>query len=79
MKISFIDFKASYLEIKSEIDDSINRVLESGQYIFGPELELFKREFSKYCGTKYCVGVNSGFDALSLVLRAWGIGNGDEV
>tara|TARA_Y100001970_G_scaffold294048_1_gene446241 strand:- start:2618 stop:3712 length:1095 start_codon:yes stop_codon:yes gene_type:complete len=79
INIPFIDFKSSYNDIKNEIDEAIKRVLKSGHYILGRETQLFEIEYAKYCGTKYCIGVNSGFDALSLVLRAWGIGNGDEV
>lgn len=78
-KIPFLDLKAAYKELKEEIDEAITRVLNSGWYIRGRELEAFEQEFAAYCGTKYCVGVSNGFDALHLTLRAWDIGVGDEV
>ena len=53
--------------------------MESGWYILGSEVSLFEAEFANYCGTKYCVGVGNGLEALFLVLRAWGIGFSDEV
>jgi len=77
--IPFIDLKREYAEIKEEIIQAISKVLESGQFILGEELEKFEKEFSNYIGVKYGVGVNSGSDALFLALRALGIGKGDEV
>lgn len=79
MKIPFLDIEKIYLELKDEIDDAINKVAKSGWYILGEEVKAFEKEFSKYCGTKYCVGISNGLDALHLTLRAWGIGDGDEV
>jgi dTDP-4-amino-4,6-dideoxygalactose transaminase len=79
MNIPFLDLKAAVDELRSEIDTAIARVLDSGQYILGDEVEAFEVEYAKYCGSKYCVGVANGLDALHLVLRAWGIGPGDEV
>lgn len=55
------------------------RVLRSGWYVLGPEVEAFEKEFAAYVGRKYCVGLNSGLDALTLSVRALGIGHGDEV
>lgn len=77
--IPFIDLKREYAEIKEEIIQAISKVLESGQFILGEELEKFEKEFSNYIGVKYGIGVNSGSDALFLALRALGIGKGDEV
>ncbi|HWR45840.1 DegT/DnrJ/EryC1/StrS family aminotransferase [Sporomusa sp.] len=77
--IPFLDLKAAYLEIKDEIDEAFRRVMNSGWYILGPEVEAFEAEYAQYCGTKNCIGVGNGLDALYLVLRAWGIGAGDEV
>jgi dTDP-4-amino-4,6-dideoxygalactose transaminase len=77
--IPFIDFKREYSFIKKEIDEAISRVLERGRFILGPEVENFEKSFARYCGTKYCVGVNSGTDALYLSLLCVGIGRGDEV
>lgn len=79
MSIAFLDLKIQYDEIKSEIDAAYKRVIESGWYILGEEVSSFESEFAKYCGTKYCVGVGNGLEALYLVLKAWGVGPGDEV
>lgn len=79
MKVPFLDFSNSYKELKTEIDLAISRVLESGYYIGGPEVESFESEYANYCGTKYCVGVANGLDALILALKACEVGHGDEV
>ena len=79
MKVPFLDLKAGYLELESEIQDAVNRVLSSGWYVLGPEVEAFEDEFSEYCGANYCVGVGNGLDALILALRAMDVGEGDEV
>ena len=79
MKIPFFDIDVTYRELKPEIDEAIQRVLNSGSYILGKEVEAFEREFAEYCGAKYCIGVSNGVDALHLILRAWEIGEGDEV
>lgn len=79
MNIPFLDLKTPYLELKYELDEAYRRVMESGWYILGKEVEAFEDEFAFFCGVKYCVGVSSCLDALHLVLRAWGIGKGDEV
>jgi len=78
-KIPFYDIGESYQELKSEIDSAVTKVLSSGWYILGKEVTSFERDFAKYIGTKYCVGTSNGLDALFLVLKAWGIGAGDEV
>lgn len=72
-------FLHSYLEHKGEIDLAIHAVLESGNYILGNEVRLFEEEFAKYTGVKYGVGVANGTDALTLALKACGVGRGDEV
>jgi dTDP-4-amino-4,6-dideoxygalactose transaminase len=79
MNIPFLDLKAAYLELKPELDAAYQRVMNSGWYLLGQELEAFEAEFAAYCETKYCVGVGNGLDALHLILRALGIGPGDEV
>jgi dTDP-4-amino-4,6-dideoxygalactose transaminase len=79
MKIPFLDLKASYLELKPELDDAYHRVMETGWYILGEEVSGFEKEFADYCGVKHCVGVGNGLEALHLILRAMGIGPGDEV
>jgi dTDP-4-amino-4,6-dideoxygalactose transaminase len=78
-KIKFLDLTAQYKSIKREINRAIKRVLESGQFIGGKEVENFEKEFAKFCGVKYAISVNSGTDALFLSLKALGIGPGDEV
>ena len=77
--IPFLDLRAAYLELKDEIDAAIGRVLDSGWYIGGGEVESFEAAFAAYCQTAHCVGVGSGLDALELALRALEIGPGDEV
>lgn len=79
MKVQFLDLQAPYLELKAEIDAAYLRVMESGWYILGKEVEAFETEFAAYCETKYCIGVGNGLDALHLILRAMEIGAGDEV
>jgi dTDP-4-amino-4,6-dideoxygalactose transaminase len=78
-QVPFLDLRVAYLELKSEIDAAIARVLESGWYILGPEVEAFETEFATFCEAAACVGVANGLDALHLALRALGIGPGDEV
>ena len=79
MRIPFLELKLTYLELKDELDAAWHRVMDSGRYLFGGELESFEQEYAAYCGAKHCVGVGSGLDALHLALRAWEIGPGDEV
>jgi len=71
--------KASYIAHKDEIDSAITRVMESGQYILGPEVAAFEKEFAAYIGVAYGIGVSSGTDALHVALRACGVGEEDEV
>jgi len=77
--IPLLDLHAQYMSIKQEVDEAITRVIEKSDFILGSELESFESEFAAYCGSKCCIGVDSGLSALELVLRAWGIGAGDEV
>ncbi|MGA2753422.1 MAG: DegT/DnrJ/EryC1/StrS family aminotransferase [Terracidiphilus sp.] len=79
MKVLFNDVKAAHVAIASELDAAIQRVLRSGRFILGQELETFEAEFAAYCGVKHCVGVASGTEALQLALLACGIGPDDEV
>ena len=79
MKVPFLDLGAAYRELQSEIDAATARVLASGWYIGGPEVEAFEAEWAEYCGAAHCVGVGNGLDALVLALRACGIGPGDGV
>lgn len=77
--ISFLDLGAAYREIKPEIDAAMQRVLDSGWYILGPEVEAFEAEWAAYCGSAHAVGLANGLDALILALRALDVGPGDEV
>lgn len=79
MTIPFLDVHAAYLEDQAEYDAAYQRVMGSGRWILGHELQAFEKEFARYCGREYCVGVGNGMDAISLALIACGIGNGDEV
>lgn len=78
-EVPFLDLRDSYLELKEEVDAAFQRVMNSGWYILGEEVRAFEQEFAEYCGTKHCVGVGNGFEALELILRVYGIGPGDEV
>ncbi len=77
--VPFLDLTVLHQSIREPLDAAFHRVLDSGWFIMGPELEAFEREFSEYCEVKHCVGVGNGLEALHLVLRAYGIGPGDEV
>jgi len=79
MKIPVLDLSPQYQSLKQEIQEAIARVLESGQFIMGPDVKLFEQEVAAYLGTKHSVAVNSGTDALVIGLKALGIGEGDEV
>jgi dTDP-4-amino-4,6-dideoxygalactose transaminase len=79
MNVPFLDLKTPYHELKEELDAAYQRVMESGWYILGEEVEAFEREFASFCGVKHCIGVGNGLEALHLILRAYGIGPGDEV
>ncbi len=77
--IRFLDLAAQYHEVKAEIDSVVARVLETGQFIGGPEVTGLEEEFAAYCGAKFGVACNSGTSALHLALLAAGIKTGDEV
>jgi dTDP-4-amino-4,6-dideoxygalactose transaminase len=79
MTIPFLDLKAGYCELQEEIDAAYRRVMDSGWYVLGAEVEAFEAEFAAYCETRHCVGVGNGLDALHLILRGSDIGPGDEV
>ncbi len=79
MEVPFIDLRAAHRELGGELESAVARVVESGWYLLGPELERFEQEFAAYCGTRHCVGVGSGLSAIELALRAAGVGRGDEV
>ena len=81
--ISFLDLKAINTQYRDELVEACARVIDSGWYIGGSELEQFEQQFANYCGTKYAIGVANGLDALILTLRAWKelgkLKDGDEV
>lgn len=79
MKVPFLDLAGMHHEIRGPLEAAFRRVLDSGWFIMGPELEGFESEFAQYCGVRHCVGVGNGLDALHLLLRAYGVGPGDEV
>jgi len=79
MNLPFLDLRATYLELKEEIDAAVSRVLSSGWYLLGGELAAFEEEYANYVGAGCCVGVANGLDALHIALRAMDIGPGDEV
>ena len=78
-KVPFLNLRSTYDELKSEIDEAILRVLDSGWYILGNEVESFEFEWANYCGAENCVAVGNGLDALRLSLTALGLEAGDEV
>jgi dTDP-4-amino-4,6-dideoxygalactose transaminase len=79
IKVPYLDLRAQYRSIKPEIDQAVARVLDSCQFVLGPEVAEFEQEFASYCGTTECVAMNSGTSALHLALLAAGVGPGDEV
>jgi len=77
--IPFLELGKLHQSIREPLDEAYRRVVDSGWFIMGPELEAFEYEFAQYCKVKHCIGVGNGLEALHLLLRAYGIGPGDEV
>jgi dTDP-3-amino-3,4,6-trideoxy-alpha-D-glucose transaminase len=77
--VPFVDLRAAHAELAAELEAAWRRVASSGRLVLGPEVEAFEHAFAAYCGAAHCVGVGNGLDALTLILRALGIGAGDEV
>jgi dTDP-4-amino-4,6-dideoxygalactose transaminase len=77
--IPFLDLRPAYEELRNEIEAAVQRVLRSGRYVLGAEVDDFENDYAAYCEAKYAVGVASGIDALHLALIAMDIGPGDEV
>ena len=71
MNVKYQDLKGVNETFGDDVVDAVRRVVRSGWYIKGSEVEAFENEFAEYCGTKYCVGVGNGLDALTLVLESW--------
>jgi len=79
LQVPFLDLSATYQELQTELDLAYHRVMKSGWYILGEEVEQFEKEFAEYCEMPYTIGVANGLEALFLILKGWGIGEGDEV
>ena len=79
MAVPFLDLQTQHAAIRGEVDEAVARVLDSGTFILGPEVEAFEREFAEWCGGGEAIAVNSGTSALHLALLAAGVGPGDEV
>lgn len=77
--IKFLDLKKINERFRAEMDAAAKRVLDSGWYLLGEEVERFEAAFAAYCGVKHCIGVANGLDALSLVIKGYGFGPGDEI
>jgi dTDP-4-amino-4,6-dideoxygalactose transaminase len=79
MNVPFLELKPAYEELKTELDAAYQRVMDSGWFILGEEVERFEQRFAQYCGAKFCIGVGNGLEALHIILRSYDIGPGDEV
>jgi dTDP-4-amino-4,6-dideoxygalactose transaminase len=79
LKVPFLDLKIQYKEIEQEVVPMVTDVMANGAFVGGPQVSGFETEFAKFCNSNYCVGVNSGTDALRFALIAIGVGSGDEV
>ena len=79
MKIPFVSFEKMHSEMKEELKEAFENVINSNWFIKGIQLSEFEKEFAEYCDSKFCVGCGNGLDALMLILRAYDIGDGDEV
>ena len=77
--VPFLDLGRLHAAIRERLDAAYQRVVDSGSFIMGAELEAFEAEFADYCSVKHCIGVGNGLEAIHLLLRAYGIGPGDEV
>jgi dTDP-4-amino-4,6-dideoxygalactose transaminase len=79
VNVPYLDVRAGHSELRDELQSAYSRVMDSGRFILGQELEQFEGEFAGFCGTRQCIGVGNGLDALTIALRANDIGPGDEV
>lgn len=77
--IKFLDLKKINNRYREEIDSRIKKILDKGWYLQGEENENFTKNFANFCGTKFALGVANGLDALNLIIKAYGFGNGDEI
>lgn len=79
MKVPFVSFEPMHNEIKEEVLNKFKEVYDKNCFILGSEVEAFEKEFAEYCNAENCIGCGNGLDALYLILKAYGIGKGDEV
>src|ERR1700704_1903947 len=79
MAVELFDTSSPLIPLHDELRGAVARVLDSGHYILGPEVSAFEREFASYCETPHAVGVANGTEAITIALRAMGVGPGDEV
>jgi len=77
--IKFLDLEKINNRFRKDFDEKIKEILDSGWYLLGKNVESFEQNFADYCGTKYCVGVGNGLDALTLIIKAYGFKEGDEI
>ena len=77
MNVPFASFQQMHREVEKELDSAIKEVIQRNWFIRGTQNEQFEKKFAKYCGTAYCVGCGNGLDALTLLLKAYGIKEGD--
>ncbi|MBE6391584.1 MAG: DegT/DnrJ/EryC1/StrS family aminotransferase [Lentisphaerae bacterium] len=77
--IKFLDLHKINERFRTEIDSKIKQVLDSGWYLLGEQDKTFEKHFAEYCGVKHCIGCANGLDALTLIIRAYGFGAGDEI
>lgn len=79
LRVPFVDLRAEHESIRDSLERAMSDVLERSQFILGEQLARFEQQFAEYVGTRYCIGVSSGTEALKLALEALGVGPGDEV
>ncbi len=79
MKVPFVDLRAQYQTIKADVHEAVNGVMERGDFVLGGKVTEFEKAFAAYCGAEYGIGVDSGYSALEILVKAYGIGKGDEV
>jgi dTDP-4-amino-4,6-dideoxygalactose transaminase len=79
MDVPFLDLGRANADVRDELTRVATEVIDSGWFVLGPQVEAFEREFAAFVGAKHCVGVGNGLDAMTLCLRAWGVGPGQEV
>ena len=79
LQVPYVDLALQHRALKTELLEAAARVIDSGQFILGPQVEEFEKLFAGLCGVKYAVAVSNGTDALMIVLRAWNVGPGDAV